>query len=875
VKGACGHVRDPEYTKLDDDLTRLISHHRYLCNSCSCKGVIPKQIKLLPFLVPRHNPRFFPNLALNGRMNTSTQNPLEGDWTLKRLFVHALIGIPAFIVLVGVVGFLWLRTSLPTVSGVVQLDGVGSAVSIKRDGDGIPHISADTDNDAYFALGYVHAQDRFWQMESMRRYGAGRLSEVFGEPTIGIDRWMRTLGLYRLAKQQVKTLDPPVTDALDAYANGVNSWLGEKFGLYGLEFAGIRYVPEPWVTADSLVWGKIMATRLGGNFPTEVLRTQIAKRINPERVGELWPSYPSDAPVTITNLISSSSTNVLAKLASLAPENVGKPIGASNFWALGPSLTDTGGAILANDPHLGFSAPIMWYLAEIVTPDLNIRGATVPGVPFHILGANTKIAWGITSTQADTEDLFVEKISTNDSTMYAGVDDERQFDILNEVIKIKGKDDLPITIRSSHHGPIISDIREDIRQLGDDGHAIALSATYLRESDQTTEAFYLLNRANSWKSFRNGLRQLQGPVLNFVYADVAGNIGYQTAGMVPVRKSGSGIVPSPGWLGNTDWIKTVPFAEMPFVYNPPSSKIVNANNRVVGPNYPHFISHDWAARYRAERIENELDQNPQISLAHVKSLQSNAQSLMARDILPALIKAVTLNEKTTPIIEMLKEWDGTMSRKRIEPLIFSTWMLELNKLVYSDELGELTPWYLKLRPRFIKSVLSRRQAWCDDVSTEILEGCDELINIALDKTLVQLSDKYGSNIDKWVWGAAHQATFTHKVFTRIPVINRLADIKIPSDGGNYTVNRGASRPNNTNSPFAHIHGSGFRAVYDLSDLKNSRFMIATGQSGNPLSSHYSDLVTRWRDGKYVSFMRIGDGTETQIIKELLIVPITD
>ncbi len=806
-------------------------------------------------------------------MENSNQPRHDKNWGQKRILVVSFIGLPALFVVMGLAGYFWLLTSLPKTSGTVQIAGISSSVSIQRDENGIPHITAKTDDDAYFALGYVHAQDRFWQMEMMRRYGAGRLSEVMGDGTVGIDRWMRTLGLYRLAQSQISEMEQPVRRSMEAYARGVNDWLSGKSGLLGLEFAGFWYTPEPWKLADSLVWGKIMATRLGGNFRDEILRTQIAKRIAPGRVGEMWPAYPSDAPVTGAGAASQWSEGLLNDLITLAPNVMGKPTGASNFWAIGPTLTDTNDAILANDPHLGFSAPIMWYLADIVTPTLNIRGATVPGVPFHILGANASIAWGITSTQADNEDLFVEKLSGKDRLRYVALGNDTEFNVHQETIRVKGQMDQDINIRLSRHGPIISDLRNDTRLLGDDDHVVALAATYLFGADQTTAAFYQLNRATTWQEFQSGLRKIQGPVMNFVYADVAGNIGYQTAGQVPVRRNGSGIVPSPGWLGNTAWVGYVPFDSLPSDYNPVSSKIINANNRVIGDGDRYFISHDWAARYRADRIEHGLKDASKKTILQTQELQNDGLSLMAKDILPILIKAVRPgNKSVNSILKLLKNWNGVMARNRSEPLIFSTWVLELNKLIYADELGNLTSRYLKLRPRFLKSVLSRRQMWCDDVNTQDIEGCNQLINAALDRALDTLSEKYGSDRRKWAWGAAHMAVFKHNVFTRIPLLNRLADIKIASDGGNFTVNRGATRPNDKTAPFSHIHGPGFRAVYDLGNLHNSRFVIATGQSGNPLSEHYSDFVTRWRDGKYVKFRNdIRDG-DVQGLDKLVLVP---
>ena len=774
---------------------------------------------------------------------------------MRRSVLIALIGIPVLIASIGFGGGAWLWMSLTRQPEGAEVAGLSAPLIIRRDKAGIPYIRTDTSEDAYFALGYVHAQDRFWQMEAMRRYGAGRLSEVMGEATIGSDKWMRTLGLYRLAEMQVDDLGDHVRKALLAYARGVNAWLGQKSDPLTLELALLRYTPEPWKIADSLVWGKIMATQLAGNFRTEILRSLIAKRIPASRVGELWPAYPADAPVSINGVEKDNIQSLLGGLAALPPWPEGLPAGASNFWAVDRKNSSGGGALLANDPHLGFGAPVMWYLARIETPTMQVSGATVPGVPFHILGHNKSIAWGITSTQADMEDLFIESLSPDDPASYLTPDGKQVFDVRKEVIRVKGAPDQVLEVRESRHGPIISDIRDDLKSLTGNKYVVALSATYLETDDQTSSAFFYLNRASNWSAFTEALQQVQGPVLNFAYGDVDGNIGFMTPGLVPVRGAGSGVVPSPGWTGETDWQGFIPYEDLPRLFNPSEGKIVNANNRIVGPDYPNFISHDWAARYRAERIEEVLDAaRGKIDLALMMALQNDNVSLMARDLLERLLPLVKPErDDDKAAIALLRKWDGAMARERAEPLIFSTWVLELNKAIYGDELGNLTPGYLKLRPRFLISVLTRRNHWCDDSNTPDPEDCASRVNIALSRAMDSLKAQFGGDPGSLKWGDVHKATFNHPVLTNVPLLNRLADLSIASDGGDYTVNRGATRPNNEAAPFAHIHGPGFRAIYDLSDLSKSRFMIATGQSGNPLSAHYSDLLGKWRDGQYLGF----------------------
>jgi len=769
---------------------------------------------------------------------------------MKRWVMFSIVFLLSGSVLAVAGGALWLWGTLPAIDTTTEVAVIERPVEVIRDEAGIPHIFAKSGLDAYFALGFVHAQDRFWQMETMRRLGAGRLSEVLGPRALNFDKWMRTLGLYQLAEQQVRDLSEPVRAALNYYAAGVNAQIEKAqrlpWAVAAPEFALLRYRPEPWKPADSMVWGKIMAAMLGRNWRDEILRARLARKLSPRQVGELWPLYPADAPKTIAKTAAMGNMIDLDRLAASAPLDPGRPLGASNAWALSSKKTTTRSAILANDPHLGFSAPVIWYLARIIAPDLNVTGATVPGVPFTILGHNSKAAWAMTSTQSDIQDLFVEKI--NADGQYMTPDGWKPFKTRAETIKVKGAKPVVITVRESRHGPIISDINEATAQSTGPEAVMALSATFLQPGDKTGEAFYRLNRAENWQSFQDALKDFQGPQSNFFFADEKGDIAFMAPGLVPIRKSGWGLVPSPGWTGNTDWTGFIPFNELPQALNPTSGMLVNANNDITPEGYPHFISFDWAPPYRAERILELLALKPQ-SVYSTSRLQKDNVSAMAKELLPLMLDIEPSSATARKAVSLLSKWDGGMVRNRAEPLIFSYWLLELNKAVYADELGDLFNSYLKLRPRFIHSVLTRRKVWCDDINTAETENCHARINLALERALKKLETTYGVNMGAWRWGDAHKAIFSHKILTNIPFINRFADLIVPTDGGNYTVNRGASHVNDPNQPFGNVHGAGFRAVYDLEDLRQSRFIIATGQSGNPVSSYYGDQMETWRDGR--------------------------
>jgi len=771
---------------------------------------------------------------------------------MKRLLIYVVLGLLSVGGLAAGGGAVWVYTLFPSTNATIEASGLEAPVEVIRDDAGVPHIFAKSSHDAYFALGFAHAQDRLWQMEMMRRLGAGRLSEIIGPRTLNFDKWMRTLGLYRLAEQQYNELSKPVQTALNLYAAGVNARIKhskrQAWGAAGLQFVLAGFTPEPWRPADSLVWGKIMAGILGRNWRDEVLRARLARKLTPTQVGQLWPVYPKDAPVTIPKVAALTRSLDLEGLMASAPLPAGLPQGASNAWVLGNKNTTTRGAILANDPHLSFSAPILWYLASIKAPDLDVRGATVPGVPFFILGNNANIAWGMTSTQSDIQDLFVEQVDES-GKKYLAPDGMQPFLTRDEIIKVKGTKPVKITVRETRHGPVISDIHANAAQAAGKKAVIALSATFLESGDRTAEAFYNLNRAENWLSFKKALEDFQAPQSNFFFADKKGDIGFIAPGLVPMRKRGWGLVPSPGWDGETDWTGYIPFEQLPSVLNPASARIVNANNKITSDEYPHFISFDWSPSFRARRINEQLDRGGQ-STHTAGRLQLDHVSGMAKFLLPLMLDIEPSDEMGRKAITMLGKWDARMSRNRAEPLIFSTWLLELNQSIYADELGDLYPEYLKFRPRFVASVLSENKEWCNDVNTDETEDCQNRLLFSLKRTMAKLVTSFGPDIAGWRWGDVHKARFTNRALTHLPLLGRFVNLEISTDGGNYTVNRGASHVNDPEQPFAHIHGAGFRAVYDLEDLRRSRFIIATGQSGNPLSPHYKDMLDAWQRGRY-------------------------
>lgn len=732
------------------------------------------------------------------------------------------------VLLIAATGFVWLMSSLPRIEGRVPIKGLELPVSVARDGAGVPHIAARSVRDAYFTMGWIHAQDRMWQMEMQRRVGAGRLAEAVGEAGLPNDRFMRTLGVYRLAQAEFEKLDRPTRDSLIAYAEGVNAWLNDYWHRLPPEFLAVGIRPEPWKPADSLVWGRLMALQLANDWRDEVLRAKLAGKLDARRVRELWPDVPADSPVTLGAATADS-------LLAAAPE-AALPHLASNVWVVGGSRTISGKPLLANDPHLGFRAPVLWYLLSVEAPGLALTGATVPGVPFHLIGHNGRVAWGITSSYADTVDLFLEK-PVDDAT-YQTPDGPQPFERREEIIKVKGGPDVTQVVRATRHGPIISDLPGF-----EPGQMVAFRATALEADNLTAQALYRLNRAIDWRGFSAALRDVTAPTLNFAFADTGGTIAFATAGKVPVRKGGDGSRPAEGWTRQGDWIGWIAPDRMPAQVNPKSDKVVNANNKIAsGKNTPSLAT-AWPEGYRAERIEALIDATAKLSLDDMAAIQTDHLSLEAVEIKELLDVAADATPLAQQAARLIAAWDGSAARDRPEPLIFAAWVGQLWHDLLADELGDDFRAFATVRPYVLADILTRNRHWCDNVATPEAEGCDEIISRALDKAVATLASRHGSDISKWSWGSEHKAVFEHPLFSRVPLLQRLVRSEIATDGDDFTVNRGTYLPDG----FRHIHGAGLRAVYDLSDLSASRFIIATGQSGNVLSRHYDDLMESWRD----------------------------
>jgi penicillin G amidase len=756
-------------------------------------------------------------------------------------------GVAAVLVILLVIaggGLLVLRTSLPATAGRISVAGLHGQVTIARDADGIPTITAQNDDDVSFGLGYAHAQDRLFQMELQRRYGAGRLAELFGTAAVAVDTQMRVLGLYRAAEAAFPKLSPAVRSGIEAYGAGVNAYLGAHGLALPPEFLMLRFSPEPWKPADTLVWGKLMNFQLGGNYRGELLRARLAQTVSPDDMAFLYPDYPKDAPRTLAELLPLYRQLPVGPLYAALPEAMG-PHYASNNWVIDGAHTASGKPLLANDPHLGFATPGFWYLARLITPQHDIEGATAAGAPLVIIGHNEKIAWGFTTTTADIEDLFIEKLDANDPGRYMAGDASLPFRVREETIAVRDGAPKTLTVRLTRHGPIVDDALT--AGASAPGYALALQTTFLDDDDASAEALWDIDRAGDWTSFKDGLRHLAGPPQNVVYADASGTIGFIAAGRIPIRKKGDGWLPVPGWSGDHDWEGYLAFDQLPQGTNPVSGHFISANNKIVPDGYPYFISRDWDLPDRAQRIEELLTATPRQSPEASAAIQADTVSLEAARLVPLMTRIVPSGDQAREAIDRLKSWDFHMDPDKVEPLLVTAWLRAFAHSVLFARLGAAAADYWDLKPQVMFAVLSQRPDWCADPQRPGRETCETRLAASLDAALDELRRGYGNEMSQWQWGRAHIAEFPHAVFERIPWLRDWLRVAIPTPGGYDTINRGPSLIRDEAHPYEQRFGAGLRIITDLADPRGSRMIVAPGQSGNPLSGHFADLLRRWRD----------------------------
>lgn len=778
-----------------------------------------------------------------------------------RIFIWLLAGLIALPVFGAGAAYVWWSRGLPRLDGQVTLGGLATEVRVVRDKHGVPHIFAKDLKDAARALGYLHGQDRFFQMDITRRVTEGRLAEIIGARGLALDRLFRTLDLAGRGRESFSALSPDMKAHLQAYAEGVNAWLNESGQALPLEYALLGFSPEPWRPEDSVIWGKAMAWKLSANWRQDASRAMLAARYGAERAERLFPPKFPEWPVTLKPELNgaqtrgallpeppppyaSASLDILDRLLALP----GIGAGASNEWVVDGSRSTTGKPLLANDPHLELGIPILWYLARITTPEITISGATAPGVPLVLLGQNGHIAWGFTTTDSDTQDLFIETEAPGQPGTYQTPEGPQPVRSERLTIKVKDAADVEMTRRETGHGPVISDALPEVQGLGPDGTLMALAWTGLSGEDTTPEAFFRINLARNKDEFLAALQLYRSPAQNIVYADREGTIGFVNAGAVPIRKFGDGRYPADGASGVSDWTGMVPFEGWPQLFNPPAGAIVNANNAVIDADYPFWFGRDQASGYRATRIVERLSAKPKHDLASMAAIQMDNQAAHARDLVPFLLKLQPATALERQALDLLRSWDFNASRDRPEPLIMDWWLRLMNGQLLKSGLDPIAPSVGALNAGVVVAILREPNGFCraDDAGLD----CMKAVEAAFRKTLDELSRRYGADATKWRWGNEHVAVMDNQVLDNLPGFRALFGVEFPSDGSFYSVNRGGGLgPPDEARPLLRKSGAGFRGVYDLADPSRSRFIIATGQSGHPLSPFYADQLPLYKAGE--------------------------
>jgi len=765
------------------------------------------------------------------------------------------------IVLVGT-GVWFVRRPWPKVNGAITVSGLTASVEVIRDKWGVPHIYAQNEHDLFFAQGYIHAQDRLWQMELNRHIGNGTLSAVLGKATLDIDRFIHTVNLRRIAEQSWAAMDGDDRSILEAYVRGVNAYIETHRSRLPLEFTILGVDPEPWTPIDTLVWGNAMALDLGSNRELELLRAQLIAELGTETVQQLFPPRDEDTPIIIPAEASGYDwlRNVRFESLTRVNEWLGNPDEGwgSNNWVIHGSRTDTGKPILANDMHLGFEMPPIWYENGLHGGRFDSVGFTFPGVPLIVIGHNQHIAWGITNLGPDVQDLYLEKLDDPENpTQYEFMGEWHDLEIIQETIEVKGSAPVMLNVLLTQHGPIVNDV---ILDEPDETEPMSLRWA-LFEGSELFESIVRLNLATNWSEFCAALRDWSAPGQNFVYADIEGNIGYQATGRIPIRVSGhQGLVPVPGWTGGYEWQGFIPFDELPNAFNPPAGFIVTANNKVISDDYPYLLSYDWDVGYRAKRITELLTADDDVTVEDVKDIQAQTYSPVAEILRPYLLAIEPENDLQAQALAHVQAWDLYYETDRVGASIYETWHMFMLQNTVVDELSheledeELVNQYQSRQSNHTLTVIELMpeadNVWFDNVNTPGVETRDDIVRRSLAEAVNWLSERYGQNPDRWEWGRMYTVTFVHTPLGQsgIAPLERIFNSRtVPARGGDFSVNMAADRGD---QPFKVTFGTSQRMIVDLSDWGNSLTINTTGQSGHLFHPHREDLISMWQNVEY-------------------------
>jgi penicillin amidase len=827
-----------------------------------------------------------------------------------KILGSVLIGVLILAIIAAGGGFYYFKSylpntvapkSFPQIDGEIQVDGLDGPVDIYRDNMGIPNIYATTSHDIFFAQGYVHAQERFWQMDAWRHIGSGRLSEMFGSATAETDAFLRTLGWRQTAEAEWENLGPDTKAILQDYADGVNAYLKDhtdaalslEYAVLALPILSPNYEIEPWTPIHSLTWGKAMAWDLRGNMDEEIQRAILLKTLTPEQVAQLFPAYPDDHPVIVNSIgegpsftpafnnsvVNTETLNAAAQNIALLDPVLGewsRSVG-SNSWAVSGKLTDTGMPLLANDPHLGIQMPSIWFQIGLHCVEkseecpFEVAGFSFAGVPGVVIGHNDRIAWGFTNTGPDVMDLYIEKVNPENPDQYEVNGKWVDFDTRDEVISMANGDTVEITVRSTRHGPVISDTfgdLKDVNELDDpefipfkdrtgvevpEQYVIALAWTALTPSTPF-EAIWGFDQAQNWEEFREAASNFHVPAQNLLYADIDGNIAYQMPGDIPIRSKGDGLIPVPGWTDEYEWEGMIPFEELPYTLNPKEGYIVTANNQVPPADYPYFISYDWDYGFRADSIVNMIQSAPnKIDIAYIQKMHGDAYDANGAVFVPLLVE-LELDSDLQPALDTLKNWDFQSQADSTSAAVFNAFWRHFLQNTFNDDMPE-EKYYPDGGSRWNEVMRnmakdSKDPFWDDKTTTDVIETMEFVMKKSFADGVAELKDTYGRDISEWTWGEMHAATFRNStlgdsgVFLIDDLLNRGP---FPVGGGEAIVNAtGWSVKDGYETNWL----PSMRQIIDLGNLNNSLTIHTTGQSGHAYHEHYDDMAPLWAGIQY-------------------------
>ncbi len=779
---------------------------------------------------------------------------------------------------VAIVGLVyWLASrSLPDYTDTVEVPGISAPVEIIRDNANVPHIFGATDSDVYFGLGFAHAQDRMWQMITLRRTAQGRLSEVFGEATLSVDRLLRRFDIYALSVQSLDALDPKTRASLDAYAAGVNARLdqinSEALGRGAPEMLLFNAPMAPWRPADSLAIIKLMGLQLSGHLDAEVLRARTSLALaDADRLSDILPDAPGNGIAALPEYaqlvpdVPRFAANIPFKPHPLSPFKRTALAGASNAWAAAPARSASGGTLLANDPHLGFTAPAIWYLARLELASGGVIGGTIPGMPVVLTGRSADLGWGLTSAYVDDQDVYIEELNPDNPQQYRTPDGFKDFRTRSSIITVKDADPVTLTLRWTDNGPVLPGSHYNLASITPAGHVTTVNWTVLSGRDTSVAAAMQLMEAKTIVDALVAAEDYVAPAQNLILVDRQ-QIAMKTIGAVPRRDpahQSQGRMPTQGWIATNRWQGIMPYTSNPAFVAPVGGILGNTNNKTVDRPFPNHVSFLWGDTQRVQRWQR-LMQNRQV---HTRDSFIEAQldtvSYTARSLLPLIGAELWFTGEAAPdgTIERLRQraltllagWSGEMNEHLPEPLIYAAWLRSLQERLIQDELGPLAEEFDHVEPLFIERAfrdVNGAAVWCDVLQSAPVETCADMARLALDDALLWIGETHSGALESLRWGDAHQATHDHAVLGDAPVLRYFVNIRQSTSGGDNTLQRGRTKGTDPN-PFHNVHGAAYRGVYDFADPDSSVFISSTGQSGHFLSRHYDDLAQLWRRGEYI------------------------